>query len=102
MLSQKRKLAEDSDDGIDISSALLREKGGEESDDDLNRMIQSSIAKRDIKGGTEVLKKAKGKGKMVKGEVGGGSFQSMGMSFNLGSRNARHSIMNRQPFTRHY
>jgi len=50
-------------------------------DDALEEMIRDSIAKRDKKAGTEILKKVKGKNKLVKGEVGGGSFQSMGMSF---------------------
>lgn len=103
MLSQKRKRSGDvdddhysevsasfeqaqSDDEIDISSALTGKKAKlarntEESDDDFNEFLQESIAKRDIKGGTEVVKKAKGKGKIVKGELGGGSFQSMGEWF---------------------
>lgn len=74
-----------SDDEIDISSALTGKKArtephDEENDDELTEFIQNSIAKRNVKGGTEVLKKTKGKGKtkMSKGEVGGGSFQSMG------------------------
>jgi ATP-dependent RNA helicase DDX54/DBP10 len=100
MLSQKRKRAGEvdddhysevsasfeqahSDDEIDISSALAGKKAklrqnAEESDDGFNEFLQESISKRDIKGGTEVVKKAKGKGKIVKGELGGGSFQSMG------------------------
>ncbi|PVG01269.1 DEAD-domain-containing protein [Serendipita vermifera] len=44
-------------------------------------MIQQSIAKRNMREGTELLKKTsniKGKGK-AKNEVGGGSFQSMGL-----------------------
>lgn len=75
-----------SDDEIDISSALTGKKKartiqqGEDSDDELNDLIQKSIAKRDIKGGTDVVKKAKGKSKLTKGELGGGSFQSMGGS----------------------
>jgi ATP-dependent RNA helicase DDX54/DBP10 len=76
-----------SDEEIDISSALACKNNGkqrqidpEDSDDGLREMIQASIAKRNVKGGTQVLKKTKGKGKanMTKGEVGGGSFQSMG------------------------
>lgn len=106
MVSQKRKRADPSDDEadcsdysivraisddeIDISSALVgnksrnagREKQPEadsdSSDGDLQQMIQESIAKRNVKGGTDVLKRTKGKAKMTKGEVGGGSFQSMG------------------------
>ncbi|KAI0066162.1 DEAD-domain-containing protein [Artomyces pyxidatus] len=37
------------------------------------------MAKRNAKEGTELLKSTKGKNKLVKGEVGGGSFQSMGL-----------------------
>jgi hypothetical protein len=76
-----------SDNEIDISSALtgkkakIRAPNAEDSDDELNQLIQNSIAKRNVKGGTEVLKKAKGRAKMTKGEVGGGSFQSMGRRF---------------------
>jgi ATP-dependent RNA helicase DDX54/DBP10 len=77
-----------SDDEIDISSALaggsVGKPGGkgnihvDDSDDGLQEMIRSSITKRDVKGGTAVLKKTKGNTKIAKGEVGGGSFQSMG------------------------
>ncbi|KIM75501.1 hypothetical protein PILCRDRAFT_673146 [Piloderma croceum F 1598] len=78
-----------SDDEIDISSALTartpkntgkqKEIDRDDSDDDLREMIRASIAKRNVKGGTELLKKTKGKTKVTKGEVGGGSFQSMGL-----------------------
>lgn len=86
----------DSGDDIDISSALTGKKskkakhivdtaediskGGNnsEDDDDIDEIIKESISKRNIKGGTELLKKTKGKAKIAKGEVGGGSFQSMG------------------------
>ena len=57
--------------------------GGEDAEDDddgLQEIIQQSIAKRNQKSGTELLKKTKGKAKIVKGEVGGGSFQSIGTS----------------------
>ncbi|KAF8658275.1 hypothetical protein AX16_002051 [Volvariella volvacea WC 439] len=79
-------------DDVDISSALLGKKSvhkeaehdadeddEDEDDEELSAFIQNSIAKRDTKAGTEVLKKVKGKTKLVKGEVGGGSFQSMGL-----------------------
>lgn len=74
------------DDDVDISSALLgrREKAHrpevdmDDDDDQLQELIRNSIAKRNVKGGTELLKKTKGKAKIMKGEVGGGSFQSMG------------------------
>jgi ATP-dependent RNA helicase DDX54/DBP10 len=81
-----------SEDEVDISSALMGQKhgrgnshasvliGAENDDEDLEDIIRDSIAKRDVKGGTEVLRKVKGKGKITKGEVGGGSFQSMGAS----------------------
>ncbi len=83
---------DDSDDEIDISSALTGKrprqdsnkmrKGAhdDEDEDELQDIIRDSISKRDVKGGTELLKKTKGKSKIYKGEVGGGSFQSMGTS----------------------
>ena len=68
----------------DISSALVgkRQRLSPTLDghQDISEFIQSSILKRDIKGGTKVIKNAKGKAKLAKGEVGGGSFQSMGQS----------------------
>lgn len=82
-----------SDDDVDISSALTGQKSkkkphvdpqefkeAEEDDDEIEEVIKESIAKRNVKSGTELLKKTKGKSKIVKGEVGGGSFQSMGAS----------------------
>ncbi|KAH9949579.1 ATP-dependent RNA helicase DBP10 [Amylocystis lapponica] len=75
-----------SDSDIDISSALVgrqrRQVPGqtvEDEDEELQELIRESISKRDVKGGTDMLKKTKGKAKMAKGEVGGGSFQSMGL-----------------------
>ena len=70
-------------DTYDISSALVGKRPkitqhAEDDDDDLAAFIQNSIAKRAVKEGTQVVKNAKGKSKMSKGEVGGGSFQSMG------------------------
>ena len=66
----------------DISSALVgkRQRLSPTLDEHqhISEFLQSSILKRDIKGGTKVLKNAKGKAKLAKGEVGGGSFQSMG------------------------
>ena len=76
-----------SEDEIDISSALTGKRprvatkshiSEAEDDEDLQEFIRGSIAKRDVKEGTELLKKTKGRTKIVKGEVGGGSFQSMG------------------------
>jgi len=55
---------------------ILRES--EDDDEDLQEIIRQATAKRDVKEGTQVVKKAKGKTKITKGEVGGGSFQSMG------------------------
>ena len=52
--------------------------GESEDDDDLQEIIRQAITKRDVKEGTQVVKKIKGKAKIAKGEVGGGSFQSMG------------------------
>lgn len=74
-----------SDDEIDISSALTSKRqklaeNDDSDDDDLRNIMAQSIAKRNVKGGVEVVKNAKGKSKLVKGEVGGGSFQSMGTS----------------------
>jgi ATP-dependent RNA helicase DDX54/DBP10 len=75
-----------SDDEIDITSALTGTKGKKagsdlENDDfdELEDIIKQSVAKRDMKEGTKLLKKTKGKTSFAKGEVGGGSFQSMGM-----------------------
>ncbi|PIL36115.1 transporter [Ganoderma sinense ZZ0214-1] len=77
-----------SEDEIDISSALTgkrprvaakSKKLEADDDEDLQEFIRESIAKRDVKEGTELLKKTKGRTKIVKGEVGGGSFQSMGL-----------------------
>jgi ATP-dependent RNA helicase DDX54/DBP10 len=77
-----------SDNEIDISSALTSKRARitavadehDSDDDDLRNFLQESISRRDIKAGTEIVKKTKGKGKVAKGEVGGGSFQSMGQS----------------------
>lgn len=69
------------DDGFDISLALLGKQpefAEAEGDDDLATFLYSSITERSIKEGTRIVKKAKGREKLVKGEVGGGSFQSMG------------------------
>ncbi|KAI6040291.1 P-loop containing nucleoside triphosphate hydrolase protein [Pisolithus marmoratus] len=75
------------DDDIDISSALAGKHARNElsdiqdhatDDEELQEFINDSIAKRNMKGGTALLKKTKSKGK-AQGEVGGGSFQSMGL-----------------------
>lgn len=73
----------DGDQGPDIFAALTGQKKrriseSEDDDEDLQDIIRQATAKRDVKEGTQVIKKAKGKTKIAKGEVGGGSFQSMG------------------------
>ena len=124
MLSQKRKRTDDagdasdsssysivpagSDDEIDISSALTGKKprnAGKQraidddagSDDALSEMIRASIAKRNVKGGAEVVKKAKGKTRISKGEVGGGSFQSMGACSQCGRSSTLMSLRRSAP-----
>jgi ATP-dependent RNA helicase DDX54/DBP10 len=82
-----------SDHSFDLSSTLTRKplsKKGKgplipreddvDDDTELEEMIRRSITRRNIKDGTELLKNTKGKKRLTKGEVGGGSFQSMGMS----------------------
>lgn len=61
---------------ISGSKAQILEEN--EDDEDLQEIIRQATAKRDMKEGTQVVKKTKGKTKITKGEVGGGSFQSMG------------------------
>ena len=80
----------DNDQEPDIFAALTGQKkrrisgfekqipGESEDDDELQEIIRQATAKRDVKEGTQVVKKVKGKTKITKGEVGGGSFQSMG------------------------
>jgi ATP-dependent RNA helicase DDX54/DBP10 len=84
-----------SDRSFDISSALTQRRArrrvtlqnskanddGTDDDTELGEMIRNSISKRNVKDGTELLKNAKGKKKLAKGELGGGSFQSMGDTF---------------------
>ena len=77
-------IAPGDDIDVDISSALVGKRPKlaqmieEEDDEGLANFLQASISKRSMKEGTQVLKSTKGKTKMTKGEVGGGSFQSMG------------------------
>jgi ATP-dependent RNA helicase DDX54/DBP10 len=94
MKGQKRPIEDDDSDASidsavsehepDISIALTsknvrnRNPDDDLSDEGLHALIQDAISERNVKSGTEVVKKAKGKEKLVKGEVGGGSFQSMG------------------------
>lgn len=80
------------DGSFDISSALTQrsavlQKGkaplvphddGIDNDTELEEIIRRSISGRNIRAGTEYLKSAKGKKRLTKGELGGGSFQSMG------------------------
>lgn len=79
MLSLKRKRSIDEDD-LDIASALTGTQltpDRDDDDDELGDFIQDAIAKRNVKGGTDLLKKINNK-KSKNGDVGGGSFQSMG------------------------
>lgn len=80
---------DDSDDEVDLSTILSNKRPrrgpveaaeeDEDEEDDLKEFLQETMAKRDKKSGTEAVKKLRGgKGKLVKGEVGGGSFQNMG------------------------
>ncbi|KAJ3724529.1 P-loop containing nucleoside triphosphate hydrolase protein [Lentinula raphanica] len=78
----------DSDDAdVDISSALTGKRPKvdfpsevqSDGEEDFDLFLHDTMAKRNIKSGTELLKKTKGKAKLAKGEVGGGSFQSMGL-----------------------
>ena len=63
-LQRKRSRLDDDDD---------------DDDDNLSQFIRSSIASRDAKLGSQIVKNAnKKKGTLAKGELGGGSFQSMG------------------------
>ncbi|CAE6414351.1 unnamed protein product [Rhizoctonia solani] len=81
----------ESDDQVDIFDALANPGAGkgkskqvEESDlDDDAQFIQRAIEKRNKKGGTEITKAVSSKGKLAKGAVGGGSFQSMGLNPSL-------------------
>lgn len=83
------EVSSDGDQEPDIFAVLTGKKkrrisgpeqilGESEDDEDLQEVIRQATAKRDVKEGTQVVKKAKGKTKIMKGEVGGGSFQSMG------------------------
>ncbi|KZT11018.1 DEAD-domain-containing protein [Laetiporus sulphureus 93-53] len=75
-----------SENEIDISAALagraapkVQADADHDDDEQLQKFINEATTKRDVKWGTDLLKKTKGKAKMTKGEVGGGSFQSMGL-----------------------
>lgn len=76
-----------SDHSFDLASTLTqrrkKRKMNDDTDDDTDfeEMIRKSISRRNVKDGTELLKNAKGKKKLAKGELGGGSFQSMGATF---------------------
>jgi len=84
--SASEKNPDFSDDADDISFALTGKKRKlskqpenlvDDDPEDFSRFIQESIAKREVKEGARVVKGIKGK-QSLKGEVGGGSFQSMG------------------------
>lgn len=76
-----------SEDEVDISNALSGKRlntaveGSDGDFEELEKLIKDSVAARDKKEGTKLLKQTKGKAKIAKGEVGGGSFQSMGEFF---------------------
>ena len=84
------EVSSNGDQEPDIFAALIGQKkrrisgfdeqipGESEDDDDLQEIIRQATTKRDVKEGTQVVKTVKGKTKITKGEVGGGSFQSMG------------------------
>ncbi|KAJ7218034.1 P-loop containing nucleoside triphosphate hydrolase protein [Mycena pura] len=79
MLKRSRSESDD-ESSIDIYNVLTGKRQRTQLEDDSDdEFIRASIAKRDIKLGTEVVKNAKGKNKLAKGELGGGSFQSMGL-----------------------
>ena len=94
-ISDEESSGSDSDHSFDISSALTQQRVAlqkgktplvsrdDSTDDDagFEEMIRNSISRRNVKDGTELLKNTKGKKKLAKGEVGGGSFQSMGITF---------------------
>ncbi|KAF8274599.1 P-loop containing nucleoside triphosphate hydrolase protein [Lactarius quietus] len=90
--SSDEELETSGSDSFDLSYTLTRKtpsKKGKgpvvsheddvDDDTELEGMIRRSITKRNIKEGTELLKNTKGKKRLTKGEVGGGSFQSMGL-----------------------
>ncbi|KAF8756895.1 DEAD protein [Rhizoctonia solani] len=64
--------SESSDDQVDIFDALTKSGTG-----------KGKHKQRNKKGGTEVIKAVSSKGKLAKGAVGGGSFQSMGLNPSL-------------------
>ncbi|KAG2148617.1 P-loop containing nucleoside triphosphate hydrolase protein [Suillus cothurnatus] len=78
--------ASDDEFDVDISGALTGKRPRKDvpienysgDDDGIEELIHDSIVKRNMKGGTDMLKKIKSKGKS-KGDTGGGSFQSMGL-----------------------
>jgi ATP-dependent RNA helicase DDX54/DBP10 len=86
-----------SDEDTDIFSSLTgagkvsrRDHSGIEGEDEED-FIRDSMARKRAKDGTELLKKMKGKAKLVKGEIGGGSFQSMGEFFFATSKSSVYS-----------
>ncbi|KAG9316644.1 P-loop containing nucleoside triphosphate hydrolase protein [Chiua virens] len=82
MLSLKRKRPLDEPDDvedIDIAAALTGALHDRDSgDDELGEFIHDAIVKRNVRGGTDLLKKIKKKAN-GKSDIGGGSFQSMGL-----------------------
>lgn len=66
------------DSDVDIAAALVDGDDGSGDED----FIRDTLRKKHVKDGAELIKQAKGKGKshLKKGDLGGGSFQSMGAS----------------------
>lgn len=81
-------ISEEQVDIFDTLANISKDEGrgnvddAKESDSEADdaQFIQREIEKRNKKGGTRVTKAVSAKGKLAKGAVGGGSFQSMGES----------------------
>ncbi|KZW00235.1 DEAD-domain-containing protein [Exidia glandulosa HHB12029] len=72
-------VAQDDGNDVDIAAALVGDNADDGSGDE--DFIRDTLRKKHVKDGAELVKQAKGKGKshVKKGELGGGSFQSMGL-----------------------
>lgn len=64
--------------GANKTSKKQRIDPHEDPEDDLADLLATKISKRNVKDGTKVVKKSNARGNLVHGQVGGGSFQSMG------------------------
>ncbi|TFL04411.1 P-loop containing nucleoside triphosphate hydrolase protein [Pterulicium gracile] len=65
--------------GANKTSKKQRIDPHEDPEDDLADLLATKISKRNVKDGTKVVKKSNARGNLVHGQVGGGSFQSMGL-----------------------